>query len=134
MRKPLAFLLSACLLAATAGAQTAPPAPTTRPQAQDDDDDVVRITSALVQTDVVVTDKNDRIVSDLKLSDFEVYENGKRQEVKFMEFVSVEGERRTEGTRPGGGLPETARIERELTARDVKRVVAFVVDDLTIPG
>ena len=131
MRNALAFLLSACLLAATAGAQTAPPAQTTQPQ--DDEDDVVRITSALVQTDVVVIDKEDRIVSDLKLSDFEVYENGKRQDLKFMEFVSVAGDRRTEGTRPGAGLPESARIERELTTRDVRRVIAFVVDDLTIP-
>jgi VWFA-related protein len=133
MRKAPAFLLSACLLAATAGAQTAPPAQTAQPRPQDDEE-VVRITSALVQTDVVVTDKNDRIISDLRLSDFEVYENGKRQEVKFMEFVSVAGERRTEGTRPGAGLPETARIERELAPRDVRRVVAFVVDDLTVPG
>ena len=131
MRKALTFLLSACLLAATAGAQTAPPAQT--PQPQDDEDDVVRITSELVQTDVVVIDKEDRIVSDLKLSDFEVYENGKRQDLKFMEFVSVAGDRRTEGTRPGPGLPESARIERELTSRDVRRVIAFVVDDLTIP-
>lgn len=133
MRKPLAFLLSACLLAATAGAQTAPPAQTTQPQPQEEDDDVVRITSELVQTDVVVVDKEDRIVGDLKLTDFEVFENGKRQDLKFMEFVSVAGERRTEGTRPGAGLPESARIERELTPRDVRRVIAFVVDDLTIP-
>lgn len=132
MRKALSFLLSACLLPTAAAAQTAAPSRATQPQ-QQGDEEVVRITSALVQTDVVVTDKNDRIVEDLKLSDFEVYENGKRQELRFMEFVNVAGERRTEGTRPGGGLPETARIERDLTARDVRRVVAFVVDDLTIP-
>jgi VWFA-related protein len=132
MRKALSFLLSACMLSTAAAAQTAAPARTTQPQ-QQGDEEVVRITSALVQTDVVVTDKNDRIVEDLKLSDFEVYENGKRQDLRFMEFVNVAGERRTEGTRPGGGLPETARIERDLTTRDVRRVVAFVVDDLTIP-
>jgi VWFA-related protein len=132
MRKALAFLLAACLLAASAVAQTARPSQSTQPQ--DDEEEVVRITSALVQTDVVVTDKNDQIVNDLKLSDFEVFENGKRQELKFLEFVNVAGERRTEGTRPGDGLPETARIERELTARNVRRVMAFVVDDLTIPG
>lgn len=130
MRKALALLLSACLLSAAAFAQTPAPAQTAPAQ---DDEDVVRITSALVQTDVVVTDKDDHIVNDLKLSDFEVYENGKKQDLKFMEFVSVAGERRTEGTRPGGGLPESARIERELTTRDVRRVIAFVVDDLTIP-
>lgn len=134
MRKALTLLLSACLLSSQAAAQTMPPAAAARPQQQaDGEEDVVRITSALVQTDVVVTDKSDRIVEDLKLSDFEVFENGKRQDLKFIEFVSIAGERRTEGTRPGGGLPETARTERELTARDVRRVVAFVVDDLTVP-
>jgi VWFA-related protein len=138
MRQAPAFLLSACLLAGGlvgASAQTRAPQ-TARPQqpSQQDDDEVVRITSALVQTDVVVTDKNDRIVEDLKLSDFEVTENGKRQELKFLEFVNVAGERRTEGSLPGGALPETARIERELTPREVRRVMAFVIDDLTIPG
>jgi VWFA-related protein len=105
---------------------------------QADEDEVVRISSELVQTSVVVTDKNDNLIRDLKLDDFEVYENGKRQDVKFMEFVSVEGERRTEGSRAEGEragalLPRNARIERELAARDVRRVIAFVVDDLTIP-
>lgn len=134
MRNALAFLLAACLLAASAVAQTATPSQSKQTQPQDDEEEVVRITSALVQTDVVVTDKNDQIVNDLKLSDFEVFENGKRQELKFLEFINVAGERRTEGTRPGDSLPETARIERELTARNVRRVMAFVVDDLTIPG
>jgi VWFA-related protein len=129
MRKALALILSASMLPAAAFAQTPAQIPP-----QNDDEEVVRITSALVQTDVVVTDKDDNIVSDLKLLDFEVYENGKKQDLKFMEFVSVAGERRTEGTRPAGtGLPESARVERELTARDVRRVIAFVVDDLTIP-
>jgi VWFA-related protein len=131
MRKALALLVSACVLYGCAAATAQTPVQQTQPQ--DDEEEVVRITSALVQTDVVVTDKNDRILEDLKLSDFEVYENGKRQDLKFMEFVNLAGDRRTEGTRPGGGLPETARIEKELTARNVRRVIAFLIDDLTIP-
>ena len=50
--------------------------------------DLRRRATALVQTDVVVTDRNDRILTDLKLSDFEIYEKGKKQDLKFMEFVS----------------------------------------------
>ena len=133
MRKALALLLSACLLSAAAAAQTSAPAQRTRPQ-QDDEEEVVRITSNLVQTDVVVTDKNDRVVDDLKLSDFDVYENGKKQDLKFMEFVGVDTGRRTEGERPNSAPPEAARAEREMTARDVRRVIAFVVDDLTVPN
>lgn len=133
--RPLFLLPLLALLSLPAAAQQS-----TTPQqpAQDDDDEVVRISSELVQTSVVVTDKNDNVIKDLKLDDFEVYENGKRQDIKFMEFVSVEGEHRMEGSRASGEragviLPENARIERELTARDVRRVIAFVVDDLTIP-
>jgi VWFA-related protein len=139
MRKALSLLLSTLLCAAVV-AQTTTPNPAKPQQQQSDDEEVVRITSELVQTDVVVTDKDDHAVGDLKLSDFEVYENGKRQELKFMEFVSVSGERRVEGARPGSGpaaaatVPESVRsVEREMTARDVRRVVAFVIDDLTIP-
>ncbi|HEX8353220.1 MAG TPA: VWA domain-containing protein [Pyrinomonadaceae bacterium] len=130
MRKALAILLSACVLSAGAAAQTA--APPQRPQPAEDEE-VVRISSSLVQTDVVVTDKNDRVVTDLKLDDFEVYDNGRKQELRFMEFVSADSAApRVEGVRP-----ETPRAENDpalnLTARDVRRIIAFVVDDLTIP-
>src|ERR1700759_2155033 len=131
MRKALALLLSSSLLCAAAAAQTAAPQRPQQPQ-QQDDEEVVRITSDLVQTDVVVTDKNDRVVPDLKLSDFEVYENGRKQDLKFMEYVGVEEGRRTEGARPDKSVPESADVEHELTQRDVRRVIAFVVDDLTI--
>ena len=130
MRKALALLLL-CLVPYTGVAQTPAPKPSTQ---QPQDEEVVRITSALVQTDVVVTDKSDRLVPDLKLSDFEVYENGKRQDLKFMEFVGLDTGVRAEGARPDASLPESARAaERELSAKDVRRVIAFVVDDLTIP-
>ena len=91
MRKALALFLSTATLCAAAAAQTP------SPQRTQQEEEVVRITSELVQTDVVVTDKNDRVVNDLKMSDFEVYENGKRQDIKFMEFVGVDEGRRAEG-------------------------------------
>lgn len=93
-------------------------------------EDILRITAKLVQTDVVVVDKNEQPVTGLKLEDFEVYENGKRQEIKFMEFVSVDAGRRAENNLPGR---EQAVVPRDLTAQQLKRVVAFVIDDVTIP-
>ena len=96
-------------------------------------EDVVRITTQLVQTDVVVMDKNEQIVPDLKLEDFEVYDNGKRQELQFMEFVSVAGPGRTEGTGPAKVAGIDTSVSRDLTAKELKRVIAFVVDDVTIP-
>jgi VWFA-related protein len=134
MKKALAFLLSACILSSVGAAQTSAPVQG-KPQPSEEED-VVRITSELVQTDVVVTDKEDHIINDLKLSDFEVYENGKRQDLKFMEFISVDAPPRTEGDASGvaiAGKPVETDASHDLAARDVRRVVAFVVDDLTIP-
>ena len=68
-------------------------------------DDVVRITTNLVQTDVIVVDSKDRVITDLTMADFELYDNGKKQELKFLEFVSVDSGRRTEGTRPASDVP-----------------------------
>jgi VWFA-related protein len=100
-----------------------------------DKDETIRISTSLVQTDVVVTDKNEQPIPNLKMSDFEVYENGKKQELKFIEYISADGGRRTDGNK-AKGLGGLARVEdapRDLSAADVKRVMAFVVDDLTIP-
>ena len=130
MKKALAACLLVAFLLPAAPAQT--PQSTQKPT-EESPDDVVRITTALVQTDAVVTDKNDQIVSDLKLEDFELYDNGKRQEIKFLEFVGLNTAKRVEGTPPA--LPRGVEVEIPSTgvsAANLKRVIAFVVDDLTI--
>ncbi|MEP6706481.1 MAG: VWA domain-containing protein [Pyrinomonadaceae bacterium] len=96
-------------------------------------DEILRIQSELVQVDAVVMDKNDQVIPDLKLEDFKVYENGKRQDLKFLEFVSVETGPRTEGTINVAGQPIEPDVARNLSQRDLRRVFAFVIDDLTIP-
>ena len=101
-----AFLISVLILSAAPGVQKQKPKEEVSP------DDVIRITTNLVQTDVIVTDKNDQIIPDLKLDDFEVYDNGKKQELKFMEFVGVETGRRSEGTKPKNS--EIVQAEKEL--------------------
>src|SRR5262245_6510137 len=96
-----------------------------KPREEVGPDDVVRITTQLVQTDVVVVDSKDRVVKDLTLADFELYDNGKKQDLKFLEFISVAGSRRTEGQRPGAGadVPASA-IENEnikgVSSKEVK--------------
>jgi VWFA-related protein len=139
MKKILAHCLC-LLLTLSVVAQTPTPRQQPTPQQPAPDEEIVRVTTALVQVDAVVIDKNDRPVPDLKMSDFEVYENGKRQNVQFMEFVStdagagavasrVEGNRDLAKVAPGA---ETTAA-RELSGKDVKRTFAFVVDDLTVP-
>jgi VWFA-related protein len=131
MRKASAATLLIALLLAMTSAQT----PQQSPKPKDDaaPDDVVRITTSLVQTDVVVTDKNDQVIPDLKLEDFKVYENGKRQDLEFMGFVSADSVPRTEGTINVAGQPVEPDVARNLSQRDLRRVFAFVIDDLTIP-
>ncbi|MDX6558073.1 MAG: hypothetical protein QOF72_1122, partial [Blastocatellia bacterium] len=130
MKKILTLLLTATFAVGAVMAQT-PPNPQ-KPR-EDTTEDIVRITTSLVQTDVVVTDKSDRIVSDLKLEDFKVYENGKRQDVKFLEFVNGDSMPRIEGSININGQPAEPDIARNLSTSDLRRVFAFVVDDLTIP-
>ena len=129
-RTPLALLLcSALALSQTSQSQ--------KPQTEVGSDDIVRITTQLVQTDVVVVDGKDRVIPDLTLADFELYDNGKKQELKFLEFVSVDTGRRAEGKRPAGADVPASAVENEtlkgVSANELKRVIAFVVDDLTIP-
>lgn len=129
MKRIIALVLSQAFIFSAAFSQT-PSTP--RKLAQENaPEDVIRITTALVQTDVVITDKNDQVIPDLKLDDFELYENGKKQSIKFMEYVGVDSGRRAEGTRPTGMAP--GEMAPELGARDLKRVFAFVIDDLTVP-
>jgi VWFA-related protein len=101
---------------------------------QGEQEDVVRITTELVQTDVVVTDNEERPITDLKLEDFEVFDRGKKQDLKFAELVTIDAPRK-ESTDPALKIKGVdTSVARELTARDVRRVTAFVVDDVTIPS
>ena len=70
---------------------TSTPSPASSPTAQrpataplqptGDDGDVVRITTKLVQMDAVITDKNGKLVTDLRPEEVEIYENGRRQNI-----------------------------------------------------
>src|SRR5678815_647770 len=81
------LLLSSFLTFACSGlvfGQT--PAPTATPPA--DEPDVVKITTALIQLDVTVTDRKGKIINDLKPDEVEVFENGQKQKVTSFSFVS----------------------------------------------
>src|SRR5215216_1853282 len=87
------------------------------------DEDVIKISAQLVQVDVIVTDKNNRPVSGLTREDFELYDNDKLQNISFFSyelskslFIAEDAEPRT--------------LPRVMTPKDLKRVVAFVVDTL----
>lgn len=102
--------------------------------AQTQSDDVVRITTNLVQIDVVVT-KNGKSIKDLKAEDFEIFEDGRRQEITSFAYVS-------NVTNSAGALAEAGTTSSKDTnassdrkspppiATEIsRRRIAFVVDD-----
>lgn len=121
MRNKKMIALVVLLLAATASPQSQPQKP--------GDDQPIRITAELVQLDAVVTDKKGQIVRGLTKDDFELYERGKRQQITFFEFVDA-GKRSPSAK---AASPESPVPHDRLTLREVRRIFAFVADDLTIP-
>jgi VWFA-related protein len=98
----------------------------------DNDSDSIKISTTLIQVDVTVTDKDGKIVTDLKPEDFEVYENGKKQTVTNFSFISVN--KPAEKTSPQPVLKTDKNAipipPVRLKAEQVRRTYALVVDDL----
>ena len=94
-------------------------------------DDVVKISTNLIQLDVTVTGKSGKVVGDLKPGDFEIYENGEKQDISNFLFVSAAGNRAeaVKNRKVAPGIPPPPRAIR---AEQIKRTVALVVDDLTL--
>src|ERR1700738_3353574 len=139
----LALVLVAGLASAALPQQPAPaPTPSAitptatqqpvQPPQKVEQDDVVRITTNLVQVDAVVTDKNGKVITDLKPEEMKIYEDGRQQKITNFSYNVAET---TEGpARPSKPVtvdknapvvPPT-RVKRE----DIRRTIAIVVDDL----
>lgn len=120
------LILTGLILIITANVSSQNARPT--PPAQDED--VVKISTALIQLDVTVTDKKGNAIRDLKQDDIEIYENGKKQKITGFSFVS--GSVKT-APAPAAGtrrVPNSSlRIERP---EQVRRTIALVVDDVTL--
>jgi VWFA-related protein len=128
MKRIAAILISTVLLVSSLAAQTPQkPEPSIAPE------DIIRISSSLVQTDVVIVDKDEHVIPDIKLSEIKVSDNGKRQDVKFLEFVAPDAAPRLEGNLSIAGQTVESDAARNVSSGDLRRVFAFVVDDLTIP-
>ena len=96
--------------------------------AQESADEVVRITSNLVQLDLVVTDKSGKQVTDLKAEDFEVFEDGRQQAITVLSYISS-GPSRSLLAEPGEARPVASTLT-PLRRESVRRTIAVVVDDL----
>jgi VWFA-related protein len=108
------------------------PAATPTPPAESDED-VVRITTNLVQFDAAVTDKQGRQVTDLRPEEFEVFVDGRKQQVTNFSYVSIDAGAAGVAARPAArpadrGAPPVPPAR--LKPGQVRRTVALVVDDL----
>src|ERR1700704_3126347 len=55
------------------------------------DDDLIKVTSNLVNLDVIVKDKKGKAITDLKPADFTVFENGVPQKIQFFDSTLTNG-------------------------------------------
>lgn len=126
MKYPLLAAVFFFTFASVLFAQQATPTPTP----SNPDDDVVRISTNLIQIDVVVTDSRGKIVTDLKPSEIEIYENGRKQALTNFSFVSSV---RAAESKPKEVDNSSVPIPTaELKAEKVRRTFALVVDDLSL--
>jgi VWFA-related protein len=91
---------------------------------QDKPQEPIRISAELVQVDVLVTDKDGKPVRGLRREDFELYDNGKLQLVTHFSYEQSRFNRVEVDDETPRSLP------RAITASELRRVVAIVVDTL----
>ncbi|HWS85674.1 MAG TPA: VWA domain-containing protein [Pyrinomonadaceae bacterium] len=125
-RLAVALFATLYLLAPARAQQTGSPAP---PPGKDEED-VVRISTELVQTDVMVFDGSGKFVDGLKPEQFELRVDGKPQQVVFFERIqagTVNEDAQIAAARGGVG---GARAGGAALPLDRGRTVVFFVDDI----
>jgi VWFA-related protein len=98
------------------------------PRKSADEDDVIKISSNLVNVDVMVKDKKGKAITDLKSEDFILAENGVRQKIEFFDSTLAGGSDHgqpgtisaSRGPRPPNSLP--------------RNIIAMVLDGQTTEG
>lgn len=86
----------------------------------------IRLSTELVQIDVLVTDKSKKPVGGLTREDFELYDNNRPQHIANFAYEE------TKTRRVGDTASENRSLPKAITAGELKRVFAFVVDTLHI--
>ncbi|MBS1787450.1 MAG: VWA domain-containing protein [Acidobacteria bacterium] len=123
---PLKVLVLATLFCSVIGAQnnqTQQPKPATSKN-----QDALRIETELVQIDAVVTDKQGKLVPDLKREDFELYEDGKKQSLTHFAIGTAKQPAQwltTEKKRIVNAQP----IRATATTENAGRYIVLAVDD-----
>ncbi len=122
--KVLSLYVATFVIAAFTSVTAQKPAPSPAAPAQDD---VVRVTTNLVQADVIVTDKSGRQVTDLGPEDFEILEDGKRQTLSHFSYISTANQ---PATKPADKNSSPELPSLPVNEAHTRRTLAIVVDDL----
>ena len=99
----------------------------TAQQPQNQNPDVIRVTTSLVQTDVMVFDKQGKFVDDLKREQFVLKVDGKARDISFFEIVKAGTPNEEAQLAAARGVASNAGAPAPL---DRGRVVFFFIDDL----
>src|SRR6266478_4240951 len=88
------------------------------------DDDVVKVTSNLINLDVIVKDKKGKAITDLKPEDFTVFENGVPQQIEFFDSTLT--------SRNEAAKPTTATVSTQPKPQTPngfpRNIIALVLD------
>ena len=88
---------------------------------------VFRNRTDIVRVDVVVTDSDDRPITDLAADDFVITQGGRRQTITDFEFVSIPNANRTLAVE--GVVPPPPDVATNARPPDTSRAFVMVVDD-----
>jgi len=114
-----------------AGTQQPETSKTGKEKPHSEKDDVVRISVTLVQVDAVVTDRQGQQITDLKPSDFEIFEDGRRQRITNFSYIAAQPDSPAPPkTEARSKVPLPIGPPARLRPDQVRRTVALVVDDL----
>jgi VWFA-related protein len=120
---PYAFLVLSALTLVTVAQR-----PTPSPKS---DDDVVKISTNLIQVDVTVVDKSGKVVRDLRPDEFQIFENGKKQDISNFSFIFAAKET-TVAEGPNKTEPRPVLPPSPVKPEQVRRTIALVIDDLSL--
>ena len=96
-----------------------------------DSDGTLRVFVNLVQVDAVVTDRDGKLVPDLKAGDFEVLQDGRAQKITNFSYIQTQPERLPDKVSSSREAPPSSDV-LPLQRQHVRRTLALVVDDLSV--
>lgn len=132
MKQYVLALVLICTLLASIAAPQSTATPTAPQKPTSDSAEVVLITTNLVQIDAVVTDRRGLHVADLGPEEFEVYEDGRLQQINNFSYISSQPEpdAKPAETEKSDNKILVPRPPEQLRPDQVRRSIALIVDDL----